>query len=289
MDADLYKEAIDYELLTRSIYQEILDRDGTNTIDIKHNVSLCGRSGVEHQIDVYWEFKQAGIIHRVLIECKNYSSNLTLEKARNFFAVAHDIGNCVGIMVTRMGYQSGAAAFCRYYGLSLKLLRKPTDNDWQGRIKTVHVNLHPRVPVSTEQQPIVCELSLCPSDDAQEKSLHRAASESRELIRASPDLQFLNSSGEPITDELRWWLPRQLNVISLPDGGPHSQRIPLKDHYLLIDLGNGPESVAVIGLNVIFHAETLESQSFVYDATQTVNAILKDFESGEWEHARRDS
>jgi len=103
MDAAIYAEAIEYELLTRQIYESILQSEGSKSIDVKHNVSIAGRSGVEHQVDVYWEFKQAGLTHRVLIECKNYASNLTLEKARNFFAVVHDIGNCRGIMVTKTG------------------------------------------------------------------------------------------------------------------------------------------------------------------------------------------
>lgn len=289
MDADLYKAAIDYERLTRSIYQEILNREGQSTIKVEHDVSLRGRSGVEHQIDVCWELKQAGIKQRVLIECKNYSSNLTLEKARNFFAVTHDVGNCVGVMVTRVGYQSGAAEFCKHYGISLKLLRSPTDEDWKGRIKGVHINLHPRVPVSSEEKPIVCELYLRPRDDLQEKLLHAAASQNPNLVRASPDLQFLNSSGEPATEELRWWLPRQLDVLAHEDGGPYVQKIRLDDHFVLVDLGRGHELVQVIGLNVTFHVETLDSESVVYDAAQTVSAILKDFESGDWEHVQRDS
>lgn len=289
MDAELYKAAIDYELLTRSIYQTILNKDALNTIDVKHDISIRGRSGVEHQIDVYWEFKQAGITHKVLIECKNYSSALTLEKARNFFAVTHDIGNCSGIIITKVGFQSGAAAFCKHYGLSLKLLRAPTEEDWKGRIKTIHVNVRPRVPVSTEEKPIICELYLRPKDDAQEERLHQAASTNPQLVKASPDLQFLSSTGEPISEELRWFLPKHLDLLSLQDGGPYTQKIPLQGHYLLIDLGDGAEYVQAIGLNVIFHVESLDPEQFVYDATETISAILKDFESGDFEHVQRDS
>lgn len=78
MDAEMYADAIEYELLTQAIYRNILVREGVSTANVKHNVSIVGRSGVEHQVDVYCEFKQAGITHRVLIECKNYASNLTL-------------------------------------------------------------------------------------------------------------------------------------------------------------------------------------------------------------------
>ena len=289
MDADLYKEAIEYERLTQAIYQEILAKEGVNTVKVEHNVSLAGRSGVEHQVDVYWEFKQAGIAHRVLIECKNYASNLTLEQARNFFAVVHDVGNCTGIMVTKTGYQKGAAAFCKHYGLSLKLLRRPTEEDWKGRIKSVHINLIPRVPVSTKEHPIVCNLHIRPNSKEQEARLKQAIAINPNLVQASPSLRFLGKDGEPITEELRWWLPRQLNVLKLKDGGPYKQPVELAEHYISADLGNGVELIQVIGVVIEFYVETLEPHEIISDASNTVSAILKDFDSGEVEHIRRES
>ncbi len=213
MDAQTYKEAIEYELLTQVVYKAILAKEGVNTIDVQHNTSLTGRSGVDHQIDVYWEFKQAGITHKVLIECKNYASNLTLEKARNFFAVLHDVGNCNGIMVTKTGYQSGVTAFCKYYGISLKLLRKPTENDWEGHIKSIHIKITPRVPVSDNEHPIICNLYLRPNSNEQELRLKSAVEVNPCIGQTTPSMRFLNSEGNPITEEMRWWIPRQLSVL----------------------------------------------------------------------------
>ncbi|MDX2125105.1 MAG: restriction endonuclease [Aeromonas hydrophila] len=284
MDATMYAEAIEYELLTQAIYKDILAREGGNTIDVKHNTSIVGRSGVEHQIDVYWEFKLAGITHRVLIECKNYSSNLTLEKARNFFAVVHDIGNSVGIIVTKTGYQSGAAAFCKHYGLGLKLLRRPTEHDWEGHIKKIHINMIPRVPVSTETHPIICNLYLQPESVEQETRLNNAIEKKPQLVCPNPSMQFLGKDGQPITDELRWWIPRQLRVLDYEDGGPYKQPIKLIDHYIYADLGIGLELVKLAGIVIHFYVETQESYQTIIDATETVVAILKDFESEEWEH-----
>jgi len=289
VDAEMYADAIEYELLTQAIYRNILVREGVSTANVKHNVSIVGRSGVEHQVDVYWEFKQAGITHRVLIECKNYASNLTLEKARNFFALIHDIGNCVGIMVTKTGYQSGAAAFCKHYGLVLKLLRKPTEVDWRGRIKEIHINMVPRVPVSNKTHPIVCKLYLRPSSEEQEVRLTNASSQNPDLVHATPSMRFLDKDGQPITDELKWWIPRQLNVLEHEDGGPYKQPVGLTEHYTFADLGNGTELVQVIGVVIEYYVETLPSHQVVIDATETVSAILKDFQSGEWEYVHRAS
>lgn len=287
MNADIYADAIQYELLTQAIYQDLLAREGDRSVEVKHNVSRPGRSGVEHQIDVYWEYRKAGIAHRVLIECKNYATNITLEKVRNFFAVVHDIGNCVGIMVTKTGYQSGAAAFCKHYGLLLKLVRKPTDADWEGRIKTIVINMTPRIPVSNDEHPIACSMYMQPSSDEQEGRLQAAIGRNASVSHADPFSTFLDNDGQPNTEELRFWIPRQLDVLSCEDGGPYKKSVRLDEHYVAADLGSGPELIKVIGVVIEFWVETLQSQQVIVDATLAVDAILKDYHSGEWEHAHR--
>ena len=47
-----------YEKLTQKLYQQIVDLDtnGYEKIEVKHNVKIKGKSGLEHQIDVFcWE------------------------------------------------------------------------------------------------------------------------------------------------------------------------------------------------------------------------------------------
>jgi len=75
-DKEKYDDNINYKKLTREIYKTLHDAEGFNTISIQHNVNMLGKSGCEHQIDVFWEFKMAGEAHRVAVECKNYSTNV---------------------------------------------------------------------------------------------------------------------------------------------------------------------------------------------------------------------
>ena len=131
MDNKLYTDSIEYEKLTQAIYQSILRKEGLDEICVKHNEDITGRSGVAHQIDVYWKFKQASIEHTILIECKDYSTALTLEKVRNFHSVVNDIGNCRGIIVTKIGFQSGVKKYAEYYGIELKIVRTPIEEDWR--------------------------------------------------------------------------------------------------------------------------------------------------------------
>lgn len=130
---------IEYELLTKEIFETLL-KDDEVTVDVKHNVKIQGKA-FSHQIDVYWEYQVAGITHKVAIECKNYSSNVSVAKVRDFYGVLSDIGNINGIMVSKEGFQKGAKDFAEYYGINLRELREPTEDDWKGRIKAIQINL----------------------------------------------------------------------------------------------------------------------------------------------------
>ena len=57
----------DYELLTQRIFQNILNHEGVNNIEVKHNVVLKGLKG-QHQIDVYWRFELSGVEYQTAIE-----------------------------------------------------------------------------------------------------------------------------------------------------------------------------------------------------------------------------
>ena len=50
----------EYEHFVQAIYETLLKADGVESIAVRHDVKLPGKSGCDHQIDVYWEFKVAG-------------------------------------------------------------------------------------------------------------------------------------------------------------------------------------------------------------------------------------
>ncbi len=57
---------IEYEKFTQEIYQELSNARGITT-NVEHNVKLTGKLGQKHQIDVYWEYKIAGVQYKVAI------------------------------------------------------------------------------------------------------------------------------------------------------------------------------------------------------------------------------
>ncbi|MGP8217464.1 MAG: restriction endonuclease [Bacteroidia bacterium] len=147
-------ENTEYEKLTKAIYEALLKAQGIDTVQVQHNVKLAGTSKQPHQIDVYWEYNVAGVLHRVAIECKNYNKPVSIGHVRDFYGVLSDLKGVNGIMVTTIGYQHGAKEFANTYGINLKELRKPTDDDWQGRIKTINIQMNMIVPQILERTPI---------------------------------------------------------------------------------------------------------------------------------------
>ncbi|MBA4074663.1 MAG: hypothetical protein C0508_06435, partial [Cyanobacteria bacterium PR.023] len=278
MDQDLYQQSVEYEQLTQVIYQDLLQKEGDDKTRVLHNQKMKGRSGVEHQIDVLWRHKKAGIEHTVIFECKNYGTALTLEKVRNFFAVLHDLGNCQGQMVTKTGYQSGAAAFAEFYGIGLKLVRKPTEEDWTGRLRTICVNLTASVLVSTMEKPVRVTVNIGAIDEPQVQRIAHLRATDRLQTGNPATMQFFNSKREPVDEVLGWWLPR--NLPQQKAGGPYNTTIPLTDKYILVNPGDADEElILVTHLDVEYYIEEFDRREIVVHGDDVVQAILKDFKS----------
>lgn len=119
----------EYEKFAQEVYQELVAADVIKTTIVKRDVKLKGKSGQEHQIDVYWEYEIADVKHKVAIECKNYKSKVSIKAVRDFYGVLADLNNVTGIMATKIGYQEGAKKFAAHYGISLKELRAPKQDE----------------------------------------------------------------------------------------------------------------------------------------------------------------
>jgi hypothetical protein len=285
MDAKMLAEAADYERLTQSVYQAILRKENSGNIEVQHNLDITGLSGVAHQVDVSWRFRRATVEHHVLIECKNYASDITLEKVRNFFAVLRDIGNCQGIMVTKTGYQSGVVDFAKYYGIGLKLLRKPTDEDWEGRVKNICINIRIIPSATVPEKALQIELLL--ATDTPPEIANAVAR--RELVPAQgPDVAFVDSSGTAISEGLHFWASKAIAKEGTGAGGPFTKVIPLENHYAkFVEKSGGSRFLKIASVKIVYYREFLEERTILIEGEQIVEAVLKDFASGQVEHVQR--
>ena len=136
-------QGTEYGLFVRNIYRALYDKDGMEDLKISHDVKFAGKSGATHQIDLYWEYSFAGVRNRMAVECKDYKNKVTKEKISAFKGVLDDIGGGIrGIYACKNGYQKGAKQFAEAYGIQLMEIRHPTDADWEGRMRDIHIDIH---------------------------------------------------------------------------------------------------------------------------------------------------
>ncbi len=266
----------EYEKFTQEIYQTLINIQGIDNIEVKHNIKLKGKSGQEHQIDVYWEYEIAGIIHKVAIECKNYSNEVSIGKVRDFHSVLSDLNNVNGIMVTKVGYQSGAKKFADYYGINLKELRFPHNKDWEGRIKTIVFQMKMVLPNIKQRIPIFdndwfkANIEF-PKDGQMTYSLQGMANE----------IKIFDENGAEITNfhELDNKVPHQWEAAT---GIEHTYTF--ENAYMdVTPLGR----IKIKGVKYVYDVET-GSEEFQIDALETTKAILKDAITGEIKFFNKD-
>jgi hypothetical protein len=114
----------DYELLTREIFQQLLNQTLVPNIHVEHDVVKQGTK-TRHQIDVYWEFTLGGIIYRTIVQAKDWAKPVDKGELLKFDSVLHDLpGQPRGIMVTTQGYQQGALEVARSCGILIYELKE---------------------------------------------------------------------------------------------------------------------------------------------------------------------
>lgn len=133
----------EYELLTQRLMEALGKQAAVETTELKHLKKFVGtKTGTQLTIDIWWEFHHAGLTNRLAFQCKDWGSTIQQEHVYAFRAVLDDLpGSPRGVMVTKTGYQKGARLVAKGLGITILELRHPTDADWQGRVKDVHVTL----------------------------------------------------------------------------------------------------------------------------------------------------
>lgn len=130
-----------YELFTRAVWEQIVNKDSVEPIEVQHNVDLVGRSGESHQIDVYWRFRYAGTEHSVVVEARDRSRRVEKAHVAAFVAILADLpGRPKGFMVSSKGFQAGAIGFAKTHDICLYELRPINDSDWKGLIRAIRID-----------------------------------------------------------------------------------------------------------------------------------------------------
>lgn len=147
--APMAKQDRDYEIFVRDITQTLLKAEGLTTVKVEHDLKVAGIAR-PHQIDVYWEYQLGGVLHGVIINCKNYRTPVEAGDVETLAGVLHDLPGVRGLIVTTVGFQKGAIAYAKTYGIGLKVIRPPKDEDFEGRIREIHLDIVLNTPLLLE-------------------------------------------------------------------------------------------------------------------------------------------
>lgn len=113
--------SLDLESYVQYVYTTLLNLRDEGVI-VSRNAIVVGRSGVRHEIDVFYQFVRAGITHKVAFECKFTSRPTEKADLLEFHSKITDIGNLQAICVSKAGYQRGAIDYAKHYGIQLLTL-----------------------------------------------------------------------------------------------------------------------------------------------------------------------
>lgn len=123
----------DYELFVRSLYEALIRSESIgeqHNIVIELNKKLRDRNGIEREFDLYWEYELAGITYKTIVECKDYSRPVSIDKIDALIGKISDFPDIKPLFATKIGYQSGAEAKAKKSNIDLLIVREQNDTDW---------------------------------------------------------------------------------------------------------------------------------------------------------------
>jgi len=252
----------EYEKVAQQVYQAILATDEVETIEVLHNVQITGRSGVPHQIDVYWRYLNAGVEHQVLVECKYYKSTIDLIHARNLLGLLTDIPNSQGVLLTTMGFQSGVVNLCNFYGISLKRLRDPKGSDWDGFIQKVEIE-----GIFNRNEYVDFGLKIDGNDEESIATMADGNGVSVSLL----DALFQDGTAKP--QLAATWLDRNVPFDQNQIGMPLITALTPANTFIVLPSG---QRVKILSLHVEYMHSSM-TLNFSFDAMDLVKGVFEDF------------
>jgi len=148
-----------YEEVTKNIYEVLGKKAGVTIVGWGNNFKVKGRSGVEHQIDVLTSHSDGIHSYFTDIECKYWDQKINKDTVMKVKSIVDD---CLyfnkGVVVSKEGFTEDAIAYAKSVNVGLVILREPTKDDWEGRIKTIELQMHIFKPEIIKYEQVVSEV-----------------------------------------------------------------------------------------------------------------------------------
>lgn len=109
------------ESYVQYVYSTLLSLNDYEESIVSTNVTIKGKSGATNEFDVFYQFMHLNIECKVAIECKDWKKAVSVGQVRDFSAKIEDVGmgQFLGVMVSKNGYQDGTITFAKSKGITL--------------------------------------------------------------------------------------------------------------------------------------------------------------------------
>ncbi|MBL4898844.1 MAG: restriction endonuclease [Colwellia sp.] len=111
------KKGTNFEDYIHFVYNTLLNLKGEK-IQVSRRTTFKVPPDETYEIDIFYEFINIGVRHRVAIECKDWKTAVDQGKVLEFHQKIKNIGeDIVGVFISRSGYQSGAKKVAKRHGI----------------------------------------------------------------------------------------------------------------------------------------------------------------------------
>lgn len=149
----------EYEEFVQQLHQALLNAEmigNQRNISVERNKKIKDNCGIDREFDIYWEYELAGITYKTVIECKDYSSRVSVEKIDALIGKIRDIPDLKAVFATTNGYQSGAEKKANANRIDLLIVREQRDEDWVSEdgtpyLKEIHLRAHAIMPIVVKE------------------------------------------------------------------------------------------------------------------------------------------
>jgi len=158
MNSEEINDGRNYEEFVCKLQKAIIESEGLfgqNNIVIERNKKIRDSSGVEREIDIYWEYSLGELVYKTAIECKDYNRKIGIDKIDALIGKISDLPGIKPVFATKIGYQDGAIKKAEKNGIELLIVREQNGSDWFDKngipyIKTININMiiHSRISIT---------------------------------------------------------------------------------------------------------------------------------------------
>lgn len=283
----MMKSGTEYEIFCRDLVTKLKEQ-GDNFLNVQskiiHDVHVVGQSTVEHQIDVYADYIQEnGEVVPIIIECKDYSRNVSKDKIATLSSVSQDL-SAKPVFMTKVGFQSGALAYAKYNPVQeVKTYKatRPEDADWaqQNLVRKLVLNINVEDSKLKETS-----FSIERENDGnpREEMVSFEAGDAGNF--------FLNSKREEVIEVLAWVNEARLKAHTQLKGKNYGDTVNIdldlnKLPFIKISTYDNP--FAIVQFKTVWEKSLVNQSTITVSADDVIFGIIEDIETGVWHIAHK--